>query len=82
MAYVEPQCSAAPVICEGTCEGTILRAPRGDGGFGYDPVFLSDDLKMAFAEASEDAKNRVSHRGRALQKLASTLRERFGARAS
>lgn len=50
----------------GACEGTILFGPRGDDGFGYDPVFLSDDLGMTFAEASLAEKERVGHRGRAL----------------
>lgn len=53
----------------GTCEGTILLGPRGDHGFGYDPVFLSDDLGITFAEASLDEKERVGHRGRALAAL-------------
>ncbi len=53
----------------GTCEGTILLGPRGDSGFGYDPVFLSDDLGVTFAEASLSEKERVGHRGRALAAL-------------
>lgn len=50
----------------GTCSGTVLFGPRGDDGFGYDPVFLSDDLGVTFGEASVAEKERVSHRGRAL----------------
>ncbi len=53
----------------GTCEGTILFGPRGDDGFGYDPVFLADDLGMTLAEATLAEKERVSHRGRALATL-------------
>jgi XTP/dITP diphosphohydrolase len=53
----------------GACEGSILYGPRGDDGFGYDPVFLSDDLGMSFAEATVAEKERVSHRGRALTAL-------------
>jgi XTP/dITP diphosphohydrolase len=53
----------------GECSGRILQGPRGDGGHGYDPVFYSDDLGMTFAEADIDAKQRVSHRGRALSAL-------------
>lgn len=58
---------------EGTCEGSILRAELGDGGFGYDPLFLSVDLGMTFAEASRNDKDRVSHRGRALRDLRTHL---------
>lgn len=52
--------------CDGETSGTLLDRPRGKGGFGYDPLFLSNDLGITFAEADLEAKNRVSHRGRAL----------------
>ena len=70
---------------EGKCEGRILEAPRGSGGFGYDPVFLSDELGQTFAEADAETKNRVSHRGRALRAMAEVLREaaaRIGGKSS
>lgn len=51
---------------EGVCQGRILEGPRGDGGFGYDPVFWSDDLGKAFGVCSANEKRSVSHRGRAL----------------
>ena len=54
---------------EGICEGEILEAPRGESGFGYDPVFYSHDLSKSFAEATREAKRRVSHRGRAVAKV-------------
>ncbi len=57
----------------GECRGQILQGPRGDGGHGYDPVFYSDDLGMTFAEADVGAKQRVSHRGRALAALLAWL---------
>jgi XTP/dITP diphosphohydrolase len=57
----------------GTCEGTILQGPRGRGGFGYDPVFLSADLGVSFGEASLAEKERVSHRGHALKALRAWL---------
>ena len=60
----------------GTSSGVILTAPRGTGGFGYDPYFLSDDLGMTFAEASVGEKERVSHRGRAFLALVNSLRAR------
>lgn len=54
------------VAFEGRCEGRILRAPVGDQGFGYDPVFHSFDLNEPFGTANLEAKRSVSHRGRAL----------------
>jgi len=62
-----------PVIVYGRCEGEIISEYRGEGGFGYDPLFLSDDLGVTFAEADPQAKNGVSHRARAIQKLIATL---------
>lgn len=58
---------------EARCEGRILHGPRGEGGFGYDPVFFSADLGKAFGEASLEEKRRVSHRGRALAAFAQWL---------
>ena len=55
-------------VSEGICEGTITFGPRGDGGFGYDPLFVPDGYDLTFAELSEDVKNRISHRARALIK--------------
>lgn len=53
----------------GTCEGRILHAPQGDGGFGYDPVFRSADLGRTFGASSRAEKAAVSHRGRAMRAL-------------
>lgn len=64
-----------PVIVYGRCEGEIIGEYRGEGGFGYDPLFLSDDLGVTFAEAEPEAKNGVSHRARAIQKLIEVLEE-------
>jgi XTP/dITP diphosphohydrolase len=61
------------VVEEGVCEGTIAHAPRGDGGFGYDPIFLFPALGKTLAELSPEAKIRVSHRGRALAKIRPTI---------
>lgn len=65
---------------EGTVEGRIIEAPRGTGGFGYDPLFLLPDLGRTMAELSPEEKNAVSHRGRAMAALARRLRARFGTR--
>lgn len=56
-------------VFEGTVEGTILREKRGNGGFGYDPVFLPDGNNQTFAEMGLDEKNTISHRARAFEKL-------------
>ena len=61
------------IVVYGRCEGEIIGEYRGDGGFGYDPLFLSDDLGVTFAEATPEAKNGVSHRARAIQKLLDRL---------
>lgn len=53
----------------GECRGRILDAPRGRGGFGYDPLFFSDDLQCTFGDATQEQKSRVSHRGRAFGAL-------------
>lgn len=53
-------------VDEGTCEGRIARAPRGEGGFGYDPLFIVPELGRTFAELPAAEKDRISHRGRAL----------------
>ena len=63
----------APLIVYGRCDGEIIGEYRGEGGFGYDPLFLSDDLGVTFAEADADAKNGVSHRARAIGKLLEAL---------
>jgi XTP/dITP diphosphohydrolase len=65
---------------EGTADGRILERAVGSGGFGYDPLFFSHELAMTFAEASDEAKARVSHRGRALAALAGELARGGGER--
>lgn len=57
-------------VVEGACRGTIIRAPRGGKGFGYDPIFVPSEYNQTFAELSPEVKNRISHRGRALEKAA------------
>jgi XTP/dITP diphosphohydrolase len=56
-------------VASGTCEGRMVAPARGSGGFGYDPHFLSDELGVTFAEATDAEKSRVSHRGRAVRAL-------------
>ncbi|MGA8277454.1 MAG: RdgB/HAM1 family non-canonical purine NTP pyrophosphatase [Rhodanobacteraceae bacterium] len=63
----------APLIAEGCWEGSILERPRGDHGFGYDPVFLDGESGLSAAELDPAVKNRVSHRARALARLRERL---------
>jgi len=63
-----------PLVAQADWCGEILRAPRGEGGFGYDPLFLDPASGMTGAELPADHKNRVSHRGKALAALAEQLR--------
>jgi XTP/dITP diphosphohydrolase len=56
-------------LFEGACEGRIAFAASGQGGFGYDPLFVPDGFEQSFAELREDIKNRLSHRAKALEKL-------------
>lgn len=65
--------SAVPEVFDGICGGRILEESRGIGGFGYDPLFFSDELGKTFGEASGEEKDRVSHRGQALAKLIAAL---------
>jgi XTP/dITP diphosphohydrolase len=58
---------------EGECRGSILPAARGSGGFGYDPVFLPDGYSKGFGEMSEEEKNILSHRGRAIKNMLEKL---------
>ena len=68
-AVVVARPDGAELIADGTCEGRIAEAPRGSGGFGYDPVFLAPSLGRTFAELSAAEKDRVSHRARAIAAL-------------
>lgn len=64
------------LLCaEGRCEGRIIEAPRGEGGFGYDPLFVPDGFDRTFAELTNDEKHRISHRGYAMRLLKEKLRE-------
>ena len=61
------------IIARGECPGVIANELRGEGGFGYDPIFVPDGYDQSFAELGTDVKNRISHRARALQKLEELL---------
>ncbi|MBD2295502.1 RdgB/HAM1 family non-canonical purine NTP pyrophosphatase [Anabaena sphaerica FACHB-251] len=63
---------------EGICKGEILYETRGDGGFGYDPIFYVPEKQLTFAEMSPELKKSISHRGNALKKLVPQLVEMVG----
>lgn len=63
-----------PLLFEGIAEGEIAHERDGNGGFGYDPIFYSYEAKKRFSELSQEEKNKVSHRGKALYKLLTYLR--------
>lgn len=69
MVYMRHGEDPTPVICQGTWEGRIALSPRGDNGFGYDPVFQVPGEGCSAAELPAGTKNRLSHRGRALRAL-------------
>jgi XTP/dITP diphosphohydrolase len=72
VAFIFP--NGKEITASGEVEGHITTEPDGENGFGYDPIFYSDELKKTFAQATDDEKNSVSHRGRALAALAEKLK--------
>jgi len=64
-----------PVVSRGEVEGSIALAPAGDAGFGYDPIFVYPPYRMTFAQAGDERKHVVSHRGRAVRALRAMLRQ-------
>lgn len=73
IALAEP--GGKVLFAEGECEGLIATGPRGDNGFGYDPIFYLPDRGLTMAELSWEEKNRISHRGRAARKACDLLKE-------
>jgi XTP/dITP diphosphohydrolase len=79
LAFVAPD--GVEHVVEGRCTGTLAAQPRGNGGFGYDPAFIPDDLEPSspirtMAELSPEEKDAISHRGRAARELLAWLRQR------
>ena len=64
-------------LFNGVVEGHIIEAPRGDKGFGYDPIFVPEGFERTFAQMTSQEKNEISHRGRAVQQLVSFLHHRY-----
>jgi XTP/dITP diphosphohydrolase len=77
VAYVSEAGDASPTLCEGVWEGRIAASPRGDSGFGYDPVFLIPELGCTAAQLDPATKNELSHRGQALRSLRAQLEARY-----
>lgn len=75
IAFARSADDPAPLIAHGAWEGRVLTAPRGAGGFGYDPIFKPAGLEVTAAELSAEDKNARSHRGEALRALARLLRQ-------
>ncbi len=70
--------SGVEKVVEGVCPGKVTDQPRGNGGFGYDPLFIPDGFQQTFAELDPEIKNRISHRGIALEGIKDFLSEYFG----
>ncbi|MBT3013253.1 MAG: XTP/dITP diphosphatase [Candidatus Thiodiazotropha sp. (ex Lucina aurantia)] len=73
LVYMRHAEDPTPIICQGTWEGRILHQPRGENGFGYDPIFYVPSHDCSSAELEPEVKNSLSHRGQALKKLLHAL---------
>lgn len=78
MVYMAHAKDPTPLICQGTWEGRILYEPRGENGFGYDPVFFVPTHSCSAAELESSVKNQLSHRGQALRKFLALLQQEMG----
>ena len=78
LVYLRHAEDPVPVIVQRSWEGEVLAHPRGEGGFGYDPLFWLPDQGMSVAELPSETKNRLSHRGRALHALVDILKVAHG----
>jgi XTP/dITP diphosphohydrolase len=73
LAFMRHAQDPTPILCHGTWEGVVLTEPRGEGGFGYDPLFFVPSHNCASAELDKAEKNRISHRGKAMRELLQKL---------
>jgi XTP/dITP diphosphohydrolase len=77
LVYMRHALDPTPIICQASWEGSILFAPRGEGGFGYDPLFFVPEYQCSAAELDPALKNRLSHRARASALLLDALRHQW-----
>lgn len=77
LAFLSHDQDPTPLVCDGIWHGSILREPRGTHGFGYDPIFYVPSEKKSSAELSSEIKNKISHRGMAIQSLLNGLRDKL-----
>lgn len=75
LVYLRHAMDPTPIICQAAWHGCILREPTGNGGFGYDPLFFVPSHDCTAAQLDKEEKNRISHRGRAMQLLLQALRD-------
>lgn len=73
LVFMRHENDPVPLICQGSWQGAILHTPQGDNGFGYDPLFFVAEQRCSSAELAPAQKNELSHRGKALKKLAAEL---------
>lgn len=77
LVFVRHSNDPIPLIAQASWEGKILKKPKGENGFGYDPIFYIAKLKLTAAQLSQNEKNKISHRGKALQKLIAIIESEF-----
>jgi XTP/dITP diphosphohydrolase len=75
LAFMRHETDPTPILCLGTWEGIILTEPRGENGFGYDPLFFVPSHNCSAAELDKTEKNRISHRGKAMAELLTHLKK-------
>jgi XTP/dITP diphosphohydrolase len=73
LVFMRYELDPTPIICDGKWSGSILSEPRGNSGFGYDPVFFDHSENKSAAELTPEIKNKISHRGKAMQHLLKSL---------
>lgn len=78
LVYMRHAKDPMPLICQGTLEGKILMEPRGEQGFGYDPLFLVEEKGCSAAELSPTEKHAISHRGQAVQQFMDQIQRYLG----
>jgi XTP/dITP diphosphohydrolase len=76
LAFMRMASDPTPILCHGVWEGVILTSPRGENGFGYDPLFFVPSHHCSAAELEKSEKNRISHRGKAMTELLARLQQR------